>query len=142
VPRLPGFLDRFRRRLGPPGRPSEAVGVPTSGDDLESEIAPLLDRLEEVGREAAAIRDEGRRQAERRREAGLREAAAILQEARERADAVRARAALELRDEAERNGRVAREEARREVERLARIREERLAEMLARVLECVRRSTP
>jgi len=38
VTRAGSFLDRFRRLVAPPGRPSEAVGVPASGEDLEAEL--------------------------------------------------------------------------------------------------------
>ena len=138
--RFPGFLDRFRGLLASPGRPSEAVGVPASGEDLEAELGPLLGELDAVGAEAARIEEAAREEAGRRREDGLREAAAILDEARGRADAERARAASARRDAADRDGRRARDEAGREVERIMNAREERLAGLLAEVLECVRRT--
>ena len=139
--RFPGILDRFRRLLAPPGRPAEALGVPAGGDDMEAELGPLLGELNMVGAEAARIEEEARLEAERRREGGIREAAAILEEARGRADVERARAALGRRDEAtqEAAGRPRRGDVARR-ERIRALREERLAETRREVLECVRRS--
>ena len=55
MPRLPGFLDRLRRVVAPPGRPSDAVGVPASGDDLPAEIGPLLEQLDAIGAEGSRL---------------------------------------------------------------------------------------
>ena len=140
VPRFPGFLNRFRGLLAPPGRPSEAVGVPASGEDAEKELRDLLAELEVIGAEADRIVNEARDVAGRRHENGLREAEAILQEARGRAETARARAASERRDAAERDGRGPRKAAAREVDRIMRSSEERLAALVAEVLECVRHS--
>ena len=131
--RFPGILDRFRHLLVPPGRPAEALGVPAAGDDVEAELGPLLGELDAVGADAARIEGEARLEAERRRARGIREAAAILEEARGRADAERARAAACRRDEARQEAGAARSEARHEAGV-----EDRLAELIAEVLECVR----
>jgi hypothetical protein len=138
--RFPGILDRFRRLLAPPGRPAEALGVPAGGDDMEAELGPLLGELNMVGAEAARIEEEARLEAQRPREGGIREAAAILEEARGRADAERVRAAAWRRDEAKQEADVARSEARREAERIRAVVEDRLAEAVGELLECVHSS--
>lgn len=139
MPRFPGIMDRFRRLLAQPGRPAEALGVPAAGDDLEAELAPLLDELQAVGAEAVRIEEEAAAEAERRRERAGHEAAAILEDARGRADAERARAASARRDEAREDTEAAREDARREVDRIRRGLEGRLVGPVEVVVECVRR---
>lgn len=121
-----------------PGRPAEALGVPAAGDDAEAELGPLLGELDAVGAQAARIEEDARLEAEHRREHGIREAAAILEDARGRADAERARAASRRRDEAGQETAVTQSEARREAERIRTGVEDRLAEPIAEVLACVR----
>jgi cell division septum initiation protein DivIVA len=140
VPRFPSFLDRFRRLLAPPGRPSEVLGVPASGDELELELRPLLGQLETVEGEAARIAEEAGERAERVREEARRKAEAILEEARERADAERARAAVDHHRVGRQNGEAARARARGEAELIQAQSEERIADLVAEVLECVWRS--
>lgn len=125
-----------------PGRPAEALGVPAAGDDAEAELGPLLGELDAVGAQAAQIEEQARLEAERRRERGIREAAAILEEARGRADAERARAASRRRDADGQETTAAQSEARREAERIRAGVESRLAEPIAEVLECVRNTGP
>ena len=139
MPRFLGFLDRFRRLVAPPGRPSEAVGVPSSGDDLVVELGPLLEQLDAIGAETGRIVDEAREEAGRRRERGLLESEAIVQEARASADVERARAAARVRAGVDGGARQALATD-AELARLAEAREERLAGLVAEVLECVRRS--
>lgn len=140
MPRFPGILDRFRRLLTPPGRPAEALGVPAAGDDVEPELGPLLGELDTIGAEASRIEEEARLEAERRREHAIHEAAAILEYARGRADAERARAASRRADDAGQEAVAAHSEARREAQRISAGVEGRLAQAIAEVLECVRSS--
>jgi hypothetical protein len=140
--RSPTLLDRFRRMLIPPGRPSDALGVPASGEDTEAEFAPLLERLDGVDDEAAAIEAAGRDDARRIREDAEREAAAILGRAHALAVDERARAAASRRAAAAERAERAGAEARREVERLRMKREPAVSELVEEVVECVRRSSP
>ena len=138
MPRFPRFLDRFRRLIAPPGRPSEAVGVPASGDDLEGELRPLLERLETIGAEADRVVMEARDVADRRRERARADAHAIVQEAAEGAEAERARAASRRRGSAP-GGPSPAAPAGRASEPAA-LRDARVDDLVAEVLECVRRS--
>jgi hypothetical protein len=140
LPRLPSLLDRFRRLLVPPGRPAETLGVPASGADLEGELGGLLGDLDAIGQRASELRAQARERAERRRAEAAREAAALLERARGWAEGERARAAAEQRSQAEGNAAAARTAARREADRVRAAGDKRVAELLAEVLECVRRS--
>ncbi|MGZ6709695.1 MAG: hypothetical protein ACXVFN_22485 [Solirubrobacteraceae bacterium] len=139
---MPSFLQRFGRVLAPPGRPAEAVGVPASGDELEGELGPVLEQLDPVGAQASEIEAEAQERARLRHDAAVREAAAILAEARERADGERARGAAEQRASAAATMQAARSQAAREVERIAAMREQRVVQLVDEVMECVRRSGP
>lgn len=140
MPQFPSFLARFRRLLTPPGRPAEALGVPASGADLEGELAPLLGALDAVGEQADQIRRQAQQSAGRRRDEAAGEAKAVMEEARRRADDARAEAASEQQSEAERRGAAARAAAQREAELIRARGEERIANLLVEVLECVRHS--
>jgi hypothetical protein len=140
VPRVPSFLQRFRRLLTPPGRPAEAVGVPASGDELEGELGPVLAQLDTVGTEAADIEQRAREQARGRRDEAAREEAAILAEAQVRADAERARAAAERRAYGQRSAAAARADAAREVDRIRAMRDERVEQLVNEVVQCTRLS--
>jgi hypothetical protein len=139
--RSPTLLDRFRRMLIPPGRPSDALGVPASGEDAEAELAPLFERLDGVDDEAAAIEAAGREDARRIRDDAERQAQDVLVRARAQAEDERARAAASRRAEAAERAERARADARREVERLRTKREQAVSELVAEVVECVRRSS-
>jgi hypothetical protein len=142
VPSFPSFLDRFRRLLAPPGRPGEALGVPAAGDDLRGELEPLFEQLDtvdaqaqEIERDAIAQAREAHAQAQAQAQVG-----AILEQAHHRAEEERARAAHEQRAEVQRRTVEMHEAARREAERIGAVREDRVAELVSEVLECVRRS--
>jgi multidrug efflux pump subunit AcrA (membrane-fusion protein) len=137
---LPSLLQRFRRIVAPPGRPGEAVGVPASGTELEGELEPVLERLDDIDAEASEMEAQASAEAQHRREDAARRAAAILAEARVAAEAERARAASELRTAAERSAAGTRVDAAREVERIESVREERVARLAGEVVACVRRS--
>jgi hypothetical protein len=139
MPQFPRIVGRFRRLLAPPGRPAEALGVPATGEDLEAELTPLLLELDAVGGEAARIEADAAAEAERRRERGAREAAAILEDARGRADVERARAASAGKDGTREDNQEARRLARSEAARVRRGMEDRLSGPVAEVVECVRR---
>ncbi|MGZ4279652.1 MAG: hypothetical protein ACXVVU_23640 [Solirubrobacteraceae bacterium] len=140
MPRVPSFLQRFRRVLAPPGRPAEAVGVPASGDELEGELGPVLDQLDPVGEQASEIEAAAREQARHRHDDAMREAAAILAEAQVRGDGERARAAAGQRAAAASRMDAARAASEHEVERIRMVRDERVERLVDEVVECVRRS--
>lgn len=140
MPRVPSFLQRFRRVLAPPGRPAEAVGVPASGQELEGELGPVLEQLDSAGAQAAEIEARAHEQAGSRRDQAARDAAAILAEAQVRADGERARAAAHQQATAAARKRTTRADAERESERIAAMRQERVEQLVDEVLECVRRS--
>jgi len=114
--------------------------VPASGNELELELRPLLAQLETIDGGARRIVEEAGERAERRREEARREADAILEEARERADAERARAAVERDGVGRQKGEAALARARGEAELIQAQSEERIADLVAEVLECVWRS--
>ena len=140
MPRFPGILDRFRRVLAPPGRPGQALGVPASGTDLETELGPLLARLETVGAQAAQIEEDAGEEARVRRERTARESSAILEQARSAADAERVRAATERHSRARQDAQLVRDEAHSEAERIDGMRDAAIDELVAEVLACVRRT--
>ncbi|MGZ4307299.1 MAG: hypothetical protein ACXVSL_20800 [Solirubrobacteraceae bacterium] len=140
MPEFPSFLARFRRLLAPPGRPAEALGVPASGLDLEGELVPLLGALDAVGEQGDQVRRQARESARHRREEAANEAAAVIEQARRRADDARVEAASEQQSEADRHGAAARAAAQHEAELIRARGEERIASLLAEVLECVRRN--
>lgn len=137
---MPSLLNRFRRVLAPPGRPADALGVPASGTDLEEELVPVLAGLDPIGAEASAIEEEAREHATRAREDAARMAAAIVAEARVRADAERARTAAALTVEAERAVAALQADTARKVRLIEASRDERVARLVSEVIACVRRS--
>jgi hypothetical protein len=137
---LPRFLRRFQKLVAPPGRPASALGVPASGEDLAAELAPLLAALDRADGEAAAMRTAAQDEAGRRRQRAAREAAAVIERARGTAEAERRRAVLAGRGEIAAREGAEREAAAREIARIEAVREERIDELLAEVLACVRRS--
>jgi F0F1-type ATP synthase membrane subunit b/b' len=140
VPSFPSFLDRFRRLLAPPGRPGEALGVPAAGDDLRGELEPLFEQLDTVDAQAQEIERDAIAQARERRAQAQAQVSAILDQARHRAEEERARAAHEQRAEVRRRTVEMHEASRRGAERIGAVRDERVAELVSEVLECVRHS--
>ena len=140
MPRFPGILDRFRRVLAPPGRPAQALGVPASGADLETELGPLLARLETVDAQATQIEEDAREDARVRREHAALESSAILEQARSAADAERVHAATERRSRARQDTQSVRGEAQSEAQRIDDMRDAAIDELVAEVLACVRRT--
>jgi hypothetical protein len=107
---------------------------------MEDELGPILQGLDPVGAEAAEIEAQARKRAETVREESVRDAAAILSEARGRAEAERARAAAQLRSDARHAAAAIRADATREARRIAEARDHRVAELVAEVVACVGRS--
>jgi len=140
MPSFPSFLDRFRRLLAPPGRPGEALGVPASGEDLRGELEPLFEQLDTLDAQSQQIERDAVGQAEERRAQAQAQATAILEQARIRAEQERARAALEQRAEVKRSIVKMHEASKREAERIRTVCEERVPELVAEVLACVRRA--
>lgn len=140
MPRFPDFLERFRRLVTPPGRPAEALGVPTAGEELEAELRPLFAELDGIEAEAEAIRAEARRGASRRLDAAAEEAAAVVAEARERAAGERARASARRLQDARRAGEVDAASGRREAERIRERGRQRIPDLVEELIACVRRA--
>ena len=140
MPSFPSFLDRFRRLLAPPGRPGEALGVPAASDDLHGELEPLFEQLDTVDAQAEEIERDAIAQARERHAQAQAQVDAILEQARRRAEEERARAAHEQRAEVARRTVEMHEASRREAERIGTVREDRVAELVSEVLECVRHS--
>jgi hypothetical protein len=134
------ILDRFRRMLVPPGRPGEALGVPDSGQDLGAELDPVLSQLDGVGAEAAEIAERAEADAQICRSQTERGVAQIMAEARGRAAQARAQAASDSRARARAGVQTLEAHARREAERIRAQRDVAVAELVAEVVECVRRT--
>ncbi|GGY88812.1 hypothetical protein GCM10010300_36140 [Streptomyces olivaceoviridis] len=95
---LRDFLERFRP-AGTPG--ASATGVPADRTaERTAELEPALARLADVQREAARIRAAAEREAEALRQNTAREAARLVEAARDHAPEVRRQAAEPLLREA------------------------------------------
>ena len=77
---LGDVLERFRRGAGVPA---------AAGDEAAVELAPVFAALDELQREAAAVRDRSTQMAARRLHEAREEATAILADARSKADSER-----------------------------------------------------
>ncbi len=138
---MPGLADirrRLRRLLAPPGQPAQALGVPAAGNDVAAELGPLLAALDAVAAEAERIDRDAEAEAERRRLAGIRDAAVILEEARDRADAERAHAAAAGTHAVQAAVQASQAAAQRRAAELRAEAEERIAGSVEEVVECVR----
>ncbi len=128
-----GFLERFRRSSGVPA----AVG-----DEAAIELAPVFAVLDELEREAAALRERSQQMATRRLHEAREEATAILADARSRADSERGdalKAGLRAADVAAAEI-VARAED--EARRIDRLGTERLPALVRQVTEHVLEAEP
>jgi hypothetical protein len=129
------LLERFRHPATP-GAPAAAGGVP--GDvaaDLQAELRPLIAALDEVEEEARAIVDAAAVEAAAVREQGARDAEQILDSARLQAAQVQA-APLEDEHDADAEAILAR--ARAEADGIRLGARARTPGLVARVLNCVR----
>ena len=122
------LLDRFRRAAVP------AV----VGGDVESELAPVFAALEEVQKEAEALRRRAETRAEERLELVRRETALLAAGWRDRADAERERLRADCRRRAPAETQAILAGARAEAERTAVRGRERIPDLLQVVLACVR----
>ena len=122
------WLERFRRPAGVPAAATE---------ELDTELMPVFAALEEVEAEAARLREEARREADRRVAAASGEAAQRLADWRRRADAERARARDERRRALSAEARAVEVEARAEADLVLQAGRERIPELVAAVIACV-----
>lgn len=131
-----GLLERFRPAAPPGG--AGRVGVPQEGTE-DTALRAVLAALVPTQEEAARIRTQGRAQAQALREASVTEVAGVLARARVEAAAQRAVEASRAHEAGERESRRMTEEARTEADRLRTEGQRRLPDLLARVLDEVRR---
>jgi hypothetical protein len=129
------LLERFRHPATP-GPPAPAGGVPDdAAADLQAEIRPLIAALDEVEDEARAIVDAAAAAAAAIREQGARDAERILEHARVQAARVRA-APLQDEHDAEAEAILAR--ARSEADGVRQRARARIPGLVARVVNSVR----
>jgi hypothetical protein len=134
VARLGELLERFRHPATP-GPPAAAGGVPDdAAADLQSELRPLIVALDEVEEEARAIADVAAAEAAAVREQGARDAEHILEAARLQAARVKA---APLRDEHDAEVEAILAEAEAEADGIRQRARSRIAGLVALVLSCV-----
>ncbi len=115
MPSSRGFLERFR----PGGTPGAAAGAGVPADrvaEREVELAALFEQLAGAEQDAARIRAEGERLAERRRTAGTTQSRRLLAEARQEAESERRSAASRIATLADQETTQTVEQAEREAE--------------------------
>lgn len=137
MPALGMFLHRLRIH-GVPGA-AGAAGVPVDRvAEVEEELAPIFELLEEAGRRAGQLVAEGERDAALARARASDEARRLVAEARAQVEAQRAEAAASTLARAADERRVVLAEGRAEAERVSRVVLERMssvrAELVRRVL--------
>jgi hypothetical protein len=134
---LSDILRRFRPAVAP--GPAGPVGVPADRVALaEAELAEVFAAIESAVREGRRVREQANADSDCRRRRAAEQAERIAADARARADAVRADAAargLEMLDDEK--SRIERE-ARAEAARVQARADERMSEVVARVLDEVR----
>jgi hypothetical protein len=122
------WLERFRRPAAVPAAAS---------DELDTELMPVFAALDEIETEARHVREEARREADRRLDSASVRVETTLADARRRAEAERARAEIERREALA--GEALSIEAGAEAEAAA-LRErglERMPEFVAAVVACI-----
>ena len=132
MPRVRDLLYRFRP-AGAPGSAS-ATGVPV---DRTAELLPLIERLAETERQCELIREQAQRDADAIRARHTEVARNVAVTARDDIEAERARAATQVRQQADRLAAAALMEARQEASQLQRRAAQRLPAYLARVVSVV-----
>ncbi len=125
------FLDRFRRGAAVPA---------AAGDELAAELAPVFAELEQVEREAGAVRDLAAERAQQRLEAGAVRVARVSAGWRERAEAERARAIAECLGRVEEEARSIVAAGQAEAARVRTHGRARLAPLVSAVFSCVMES--
>jgi hypothetical protein len=127
------ILDRFRR----------AAAVPADvGDDLSRELAPVFASLDSIEAECEQVRGDAAEAAERRIAAARGDSAVVSARTREQAEAVRAEAEAERRRAREAEASALRIDAEAEAEVVRERGEERIPELVAAVVACVRSEAP
>ncbi len=137
MPRPRDILQRFR----PSGTPGAAstIGVPADRvAEVSAELEPVLARVRETQQEAARIRADARREAERMRQESVEEGRTLVTTARRQAQAARADAAVRAGRRLEEELRASRESAAREAEAVHRGAASRLPSYVGRVVAGVR----
>jgi len=134
---LSQILRRFRPAVAP--GPAGPAGVPADrGAEAEAELAAVFAALEPSVADARRVREEARADAGRRRRHGLEEAERIVAEARNRLDAVRAEAASAQLAALDAERATLEGNARAEVDRVERLAEARVPDLVAQVVARVR----
>ena len=113
--------------------------MPASSEDVQGELAPLFGQLDAVGERAREIERDALAEAQQRRARAQAQAATILEQAGRRAEEERARAGREQRAEVEQEARELHERSAQEAARIRAVRTDRVEELLAEVMACVRR---
>jgi vacuolar-type H+-ATPase subunit H len=135
---LQELLRRFRRAWAPPGPALTRVAPPVDVTArLREEIGPLLARIAECQERAGAIEKEAEEKAKEALEAASREATGKIQDAEKRASSVRAEAAAKEQEAVSREIQSALDSARKEVQRIEALSQERLPQLVEQIVDCV-----
>jgi hypothetical protein len=139
MPRARDLLARFRP-VGAPGAAAPA-GVPVDRvAELDRELQPIFDALAATELEAVRIRTTAAAEARRRTAAAEEEARAIVDAARRDAEVRRAEAAAAILRQGEREAAASRSAAEREAAGLTARAQHRLPDLVAQVVDAVRRT--
>jgi vacuolar-type H+-ATPase subunit H len=139
VASLSELLHRFRRLGVPPGPPAAALGVPArAGEALAAELLPVFAAVDVIASDARAIFESAEPQAQETIAAGRQEAARIRQDGVRRAE--RERAAVAASHERSSQAELSRiaAEAEREVSRIGEVAAARRAGLASRVVDRLR----
>ena len=136
MPRVRDLLYRFRP-AGAPGSAS-ATGVPVDRTaDRAAELLPLIERLAETERQRELIREQAQRDADAIRARHTEVARSVAATASDDVVAERARAATQVRQQADRLAAAALMDARQEASQVQRRAAQRMPAYLARVVSVV-----
>jgi vacuolar-type H+-ATPase subunit H len=139
VASLSELLHRFRRLGVPPGPPAAGLGVPArAGEALAAELLPVFAAVDVIASDARAISESAEPQAQETIAAGRQEAARIRQDGERRAERERAEVAESHERSAQAElSRIA-AEAEAEVSRIGEASAGRRAALAARVVDRLR----
>ena len=139
MPRARDLLARFRP-VGAPG-PAAPAGVPVDRvAELDRELQPVFDVLAATEDEALRIRATAAAEARRRAAAAAEQAQAIVDAARRDAEVRRAEAAAAVLHQGELEAAASRSAAEREAAELTARAQHRLPDLVAQVVDAVRRT--
>jgi ElaB/YqjD/DUF883 family membrane-anchored ribosome-binding protein len=138
---LASYLRRFGRFVSPPGRPGRAAVPADRSNELADELGDVFAAIDDIGQEAAHIRDDALQLAEVRRRHGRDEADRILDQAREHAVEQRAAVATVHRAQIEDVVRSALDAADREAAGIRRRAHDRMDEMADGIVRTILRSS-